>query len=51
MTLLVVCQLDYVHSVKLIMSQLLVGMPCDHGGFTRAHVNILTNTIDYHGTS
>jgi transposase len=51
MTLLVVCQLDYVHNIKLIMSPLLVGMPCDHGGFTREHVNILTKNINYHGTS
>jgi hypothetical protein len=31
MTLLVVCQLNYVHSVKLIMSPLLVGkQACSH---------------------
>ena len=51
MTLLVVCQLDYVHSVKLIMSFLLVGTQYDRGGFTSDHVYALTKSIGYYGTS
>ena len=46
--LLVVCQLNDVHSVKLIMSLLLIGTQYDRGGFTGEHVYLLAKTIAEH---
>jgi transposase len=51
MTLLMVCQLDYVHSVNLIMSYTLAGIQRGYGGLTSAHAHNMAIYIDYHGTS